>query len=162
MPDVKITINRAPVLTLWAAVVAERLGFEWDEALTLGKVVAGLNAQSKGRALGIFTRSAARAAAAQAPETEEVRVELLRREVRCADTDEGLRALDKGKPVDPAKVEAYLEKRFGDALGTAREAMAAVGLVPVGWCGAPAGRAGLHHCLPEHPGCTSSAQHHGP
>ena len=37
-----ISINRAPVLTLWAAVVAQRLGFEEDEALTLGKAVAGL------------------------------------------------------------------------------------------------------------------------
>jgi len=50
----RITINRAPVLTLWAAVVAERLGFEWDEALTLGRAVAGLNAYAKGKALGIF------------------------------------------------------------------------------------------------------------
>jgi hypothetical protein len=40
-----VTINRAPVLTLWAAVVAERLGFERVEALTLGKAVAGLTAQ---------------------------------------------------------------------------------------------------------------------
>src|SRR5271157_1263915 len=32
-----VTVNRAPVLTLWAAVVAERLGFTWDEALTLGR-----------------------------------------------------------------------------------------------------------------------------
>ncbi len=31
-----IKVNRAPVLTLWAAVVAERLGFTHDEALTLG------------------------------------------------------------------------------------------------------------------------------
>ena len=46
-----ITINRAPVLTLWAAVVAERLGFDRDEALTLGRAVAGLNAYSKGVAL---------------------------------------------------------------------------------------------------------------
>jgi hypothetical protein len=43
-----------PVLTLWAAVVAQRLGFAEDEALTLGKAVAGLNAQTKGRRLGIF------------------------------------------------------------------------------------------------------------
>src|ERR1019366_6651561 len=35
-----ITINRAPVLTLWAAIVAERLGFTHDEALTLGRAVA--------------------------------------------------------------------------------------------------------------------------
>ena len=41
-----ISINRAPVLTLWAAVVAKRLGFDHDEALTLGKAVAGLNAQA--------------------------------------------------------------------------------------------------------------------
>ncbi len=34
-----IKINRAPVLTLWAAVVAERLGFRRDEALTLGSII---------------------------------------------------------------------------------------------------------------------------
>jgi len=51
---VSISMNLAPVLTLWAAVVAERLGFKEDEALTLGKAVAGLNAQVKGRRLGIF------------------------------------------------------------------------------------------------------------
>ena len=54
MPKQTISINRAPVLTLWAAVVAERLGFHREEALTLGKALAGLNAQSKGRRLGIF------------------------------------------------------------------------------------------------------------
>jgi len=50
----KILINRAPVLTLWAATVAERLGFDRDEALSLCKGAAGLNAQSKGQRLGIF------------------------------------------------------------------------------------------------------------
>src|ERR1043166_6331456 len=54
MSEPKITINRAPVLTLWAAVVAERLGFDRDEALSFGKAVAGLTAQSKGRRLGIY------------------------------------------------------------------------------------------------------------
>jgi hypothetical protein len=49
-----VNINRAPVLTLWATVVAERLGYDHEAALTLGKAVAGLNAQSKGRRLGIF------------------------------------------------------------------------------------------------------------
>jgi len=54
MAKKKIKINRAPVLTLWAAVVAERLGYDKNEALTFGKAVAGLNAQSKGRRLGIY------------------------------------------------------------------------------------------------------------
>jgi hypothetical protein len=29
MATTTVTINRAPVLTLWGAVVAERLGFDW-------------------------------------------------------------------------------------------------------------------------------------
>jgi hypothetical protein len=49
-----VMVNRAPVLTLWAAVVPEVLGFEYDEALTLGRAVAGLNAYSKGVSLGLF------------------------------------------------------------------------------------------------------------
>ena len=57
MTQNKIQINRAPVLILWASVVAERLGFKHDEALSLGKALAGLNAQSKGQRLGIFKPS---------------------------------------------------------------------------------------------------------
>jgi hypothetical protein len=41
MAEDRILINRAPALTLWAAVVAERLGFKRDEALSLGKALAG-------------------------------------------------------------------------------------------------------------------------
>ena len=54
MTSKSISINRAPVLTLWAAVVAERLGFDEDEGLRLGKALAGLTAQTKGRRLGIY------------------------------------------------------------------------------------------------------------
>ena len=49
-----IKINRAAVLTRWAAIVAERLGFDHDEALTLGRAVARLNAYSKGVSLGLI------------------------------------------------------------------------------------------------------------
>jgi hypothetical protein len=49
-----VMVNWAPVLTLWAAVVAEALGFEHDEAVTLGRAVAGLSAYSKGVALGLL------------------------------------------------------------------------------------------------------------
>src|SRR5271165_6626489 len=44
-----ILVNRAPVLTLWAAVVAERLGHPADTALTLGRAVAGSAARVKAR-----------------------------------------------------------------------------------------------------------------
>jgi hypothetical protein len=49
-----VMVNRAPMLTLWAAVVGEVLGFEHDEALTLGRAVAGLNAYLKGVPLGLL------------------------------------------------------------------------------------------------------------
>jgi len=47
-------VSRAPVLTLWAAVVAEVIGFEHEEALTGARAVAGMNAYSKGVSLGLF------------------------------------------------------------------------------------------------------------
>ena len=47
-------MNWAPVLTLWAAVVAEVLGFKHDEALTLGRAVARLSTYSKGGSLGLL------------------------------------------------------------------------------------------------------------
>jgi hypothetical protein len=47
-------INRVPFLTLWASVVAKRLGFDRDEALSLGRAVAGLAARAKGVRIGII------------------------------------------------------------------------------------------------------------
>src|SRR3990172_8352208 len=59
MPEDEVRVNRAPVLTLWAAIVAERQGHDREAALTFGKAVAGLNAQTKGRTLGIYSASKA-------------------------------------------------------------------------------------------------------
>ena len=104
-----ITINRAPVLTLWAAVVAERLGFDREEALTLGRAVAGLNAYSKGVALGLFEptpESVKKQRAAMKPK-EAFDAILLQRAVPVIQTLEGIRALSKGKPINPASVERY-------------------------------------------------------
>src|SRR5215216_7532875 len=101
-----LRINRAPVLTLWAAVVAERLGFAWEEALTLGRAVAGLNAYAKGKALGLFTPTpqAIQAQRRARHGKETLRVALLHRAVPATHTDAGLRALSKEKPLDPTTV----------------------------------------------------------
>ena len=47
--DQPVQINRAPVLTLWVAVVAKRQGFSKEAGLTFGKAISGMLAQSKGR-----------------------------------------------------------------------------------------------------------------
>jgi hypothetical protein len=121
-----LSINRAPVLTLWAAVVAERLGFKRDEALTLGRAVAGLNAYSKGKALGLFHPTPTEVRAKRAAKEARLTVALLGRAVPVARTPGGLRALSGGRPINPRSVAAYLESKFGDALGDARSAMAAL------------------------------------
>jgi hypothetical protein len=123
-----ISINRAPVLTLWAAVVAERLGFDRDEALTLGRAVAGLNAQSKGQRLGIYEPKGAEAARRRRPAEAGavVPVELCGRIVPAIRTREGLRALERGKPSDPSAVERYLKSKFEDSLPASRAAMRAL------------------------------------
>lgn len=120
-----ISINRAPVLTLWAAVVAERLGFDREEALTLGRAVAGLNAYAKGVSLGLFTPAPAevREKKKKLRPKETITVDLLHRAVPAIHTKDGLRALAKDKPDDPKSVERYLESKFGEALKDVRAAM---------------------------------------
>jgi hypothetical protein len=125
-PGRKVTINRAPVLTLWAAVVAERLGFDHAEALTLGRAVAGLNAHAKGVKLGIYEPAPA-TVKKQRKELERgarLAVNLLNRAVPVGQTPDGLRALAKDKPIDPASVERYLASKFGISLEPVRQAMA--------------------------------------
>jgi len=127
MPD-HVMINRAPVLTLWGAVVAERLGYERDAALTFGKCLAGLNAQSKGRMLGIYgTRKGPDGGPPKKVGLgEEFWVEVCGRALPAKNTDDGVRAVVKDKPIEPGKVQKYLESKFGDDLQAVREAMADV------------------------------------
>ena len=126
MATKKIKINRAPVLTLWAAVVAKRLGYDEETALTLGKAVAGLNAQSKGKKLGIYEeksedekKEGKRKEKAGKPEF----IELLGRGVPAVKTPQGLRAALKGEPIHAESVKTYLEQKFKDDLDDTRKAM---------------------------------------
>jgi len=120
-----VTVNRMPVLTLWAAVVAQREGQPWETALTLGKAVAVLNAQSKGRRLRIYGPSDEKAREQKLhPEARPARrhgrmVEVLGREVPVVKA----RAVVGGKAIAPGEVERYLERSFGERLADVREAM---------------------------------------
>lgn len=122
----KIKINRAPVLTLWAAVVAERMGYDKETALTLGKAVAGLNAQSKGKKLGIYKEKPEEEGKEERKKEEAARpefIELLGRGVPAIKTPKGLRAAIKGEPIRSDSVETYLKQKFGEHLDEARAAM---------------------------------------
>lgn len=126
MANKKIEINRAPVLTLWAAVVAKRLGYDEETALTLGKAVAGLNAQSKGRRLGIYEEKSEEEKEQEKKREKPVKlefIELLGRGVPAVQTPKGLRAAIKGETILPDSVETYLKQKFGADYDDARSAM---------------------------------------
>jgi len=120
-----ITINRAPVLTLWGVVVAERLGYDRAEALSLGKCLAGLNAQSKGRSLGMYgpPKEAKRERVRKAGLGKVSWVEVCGRSLPVLKTQAGLRAVTQDKPIGPEGVQRYLEQKFGGQLPAVRQAM---------------------------------------
>ena len=126
MANKKIKINRAPVLTLWAAIVAERIGYKKDEALTFGKAVAGLNAQSKGKRLGIYEEKSEEEKEKESKKEKPVKtefIEILGRGVPAIKTPQGLRASIKGEEIDSESVERYLRGKFGNDLDEVRSAM---------------------------------------
>jgi hypothetical protein len=121
-----IVVNRAPVLTLWAAVVAEQLGQPHETALTFGRAVAGSAARVKARSIGREETKTDRDK--ETPRLREKHVTapvmLLGREIRLLPTEDGeLRAADGDKPADPAGVQRYLAKALGEHLEEVRQAM---------------------------------------
>jgi hypothetical protein len=92
----------------------------------LGKAVAGLNAQSKGRRLGIYSSPEAIQGGESHKKVglgEDFWVEVCGRPVPAKNTPDGVRAVVKDLPIDPASVERYLTSKFGDSLEDVREAM---------------------------------------
>ena len=105
--------------------MAEVLGFEHDEALTLRRAVAGFNAYLKGVSLGLFQPIPTEVKEQRRKMCKEktVTIDLLRRAVPAKYTDEGLRALSGESPIRPESVMKYLEGKFGDALEDVSRAM---------------------------------------
>jgi hypothetical protein len=125
MAEKKIKINRAPVLTLWATIVAERLGHNHKTALTLGKAVAGLNAQAKGQRLGIFEKPKEKPLKIRrkGEKPKEEFVGLLGRQIPVVRAADGVRAVIKDEVIDPESVVKYLSQKFGEDLVAVEEAM---------------------------------------
>lgn len=126
MTTKKFAINRAPVLTLWAFVVAMRQGHDEDSALTLGQALAALNAQSKGRRLGIYDAGEKEGGEKAKKTPSAAAVRLLGRDVPIQKSGRGLRAAPGGEAIQPEAVRTYLEKKFGEHLAETRAAMEAL------------------------------------
>jgi hypothetical protein len=90
----------------------------------LGKAVAGLNAQAKGRRLGIFKPHEEKATEAREKERgEEFWIEVSGRPLPAKNTDDGIRAVKGAQVIEPAGVRRYLMSKFGDDLARVQSAM---------------------------------------
>ncbi|GAA5844958.1 hypothetical protein JCM9279_000056 [Rhodotorula babjevae] len=106
--------NRAPVMTAWACVVAERLGFRRQEALSIAHVFTDLNATSKGVSLGLMSADALKVEVGPSQPF----VEILGRKVPVLSTQNGeWRAISKGHVADPGKAFSYMRNAFRQQLG---------------------------------------------
>ncbi|MDJ0386971.1 hypothetical protein QMO56_02500 [Roseomonas sp. E05] len=123
-----IRVNRAPVLTLWAAVVAERLGHPPDTAFSLASHVAGTAARAKARRLGIADEGEHQKEAAPVKPSETTR--LLGKEVVLTHDADGVVLADAGggKPAPAAPAQAYVARAFGKRLEEVRAAMEALAI----------------------------------
>lgn len=125
----KIRINRAPVLALWVATVAERQGFTFEEGLTFGRWVSGTLAQSKGRSLGIYEphdlTPEEREARRRRDEAAGVhRVDAFGMHIPAIQVGQRSYAASGGRPGNPDAERGYLERAFGEqGLAAARSAM---------------------------------------
>lgn len=124
--ETPVRVNRAPVLTLWAAVVAERLGHPPDTAFSLASHVAGTAARAKARRLGIAEEGDGAKDGAMSRRRETVH--LLGRDIPMTHDEDGVVLADAGDghPAPSAPPRAYVAKAFGKRLEEVREAMAAL------------------------------------
>ncbi|EIW82120.1 hypothetical protein CONPUDRAFT_102921 [Coniophora puteana RWD-64-598 SS2] len=104
-------INRAPLMTAWAMVVAERLGFQREEALSIASAYTEMNAISKGVSIGVFKTS-------KKEEMERYEggaqpyIDLMGRRPLYQTRSEQWRALINASPALPSEAFSYISRSF--------------------------------------------------
>jgi len=116
-----VLVNRAPVMTAWATVVAERLDFKREEALSIASVYTEMNATSKGISLGVFDRGKN---ADYEVGSAQPFVDLIGRRIPVLKTEGGeWRGVAKGGAVDPGIAFGYMQRSFRQTIGSVLGAM---------------------------------------
>ncbi|PIL37119.1 hypothetical protein GSI_00811 [Ganoderma sinense ZZ0214-1] len=102
-------INRAPIMMAWAFVVAERMGFQREEALSIASVYTEMNAISKGVSLGLYKDGKQDGREASRTGSQPY-VELMGRRPLYQTANSQWRALSAGAPVPPTSAFSYITR----------------------------------------------------
>ncbi|EME39553.1 hypothetical protein DOTSEDRAFT_56898 [Dothistroma septosporum NZE10] len=111
----RITINRAPVLELWASCVAQFLhpNIPWTTALSVGSAISTITAISKGRSIGTIDKPSASDASEKREKRQEAQADLDEIDVMSFHLkikDGGAMVGDKPKKGN----EEVLKKKYGE------------------------------------------------
>ncbi|KAM6495818.1 hypothetical protein JOM56_008524 [Amanita muscaria] len=106
-----VIINRAPVMMAWATVVAERLGFKPEEALSIAGVYTEMNAISKGVSLGIYEQGKEKGLDAEKDGSQPF-VDLMGRSPLFKTQASQWRAMANGVPAPPSQAYSYITRSF--------------------------------------------------
>ncbi|KAG9218957.1 hypothetical protein CCMSSC00406_0001367 [Pleurotus cornucopiae] len=106
-----VVVNRAPVMSAWATVVAERMGFKREEALSIASVYTEMNAISKGVALGVFDKSRANDGSASRNGSQPY-VDFIGRRSLYETQNGQWRAILNGSPASPGTAFGYISRSF--------------------------------------------------
>ncbi|KAI6130447.1 hypothetical protein EDD16DRAFT_1542226 [Pisolithus croceorrhizus] len=105
-------VNRAPVMTAWAMIVAERLGFDREESLSIASVYTEANAVSKGVSLGLIEERRKKDVETL-PEGKQPYVDFMGRRIPLYQTRKSKwLALSGGSPVSPGTAFSYISRSF--------------------------------------------------
>ncbi|KAJ7908275.1 hypothetical protein B0H13DRAFT_2016861 [Mycena leptocephala] len=102
-------VNRAPLMTAWSTLVAERLGFQREEALSIASVYTEMNALAKGVSMGIYKQGMDKGAEAL-KEGSQPYVELMGRRPLYKTQNSQWRALLNGTAVQPSTAFSYISR----------------------------------------------------
>ncbi|KAA1466444.1 hypothetical protein DENSPDRAFT_925863 [Dentipellis sp. KUC8613] len=110
LKDKFVVVNRAPIMMAWSFVVAERLGFEREEALSIASVYTEMNAIAKGVSLGIYDEGKGKNLEAQ-PHGDQPYVDIMGRRIPLYQTAAGSwRALAASKPAPAGSAYSYITR----------------------------------------------------
>ncbi|KAJ7276479.1 hypothetical protein B0H12DRAFT_24606 [Mycena haematopus] len=102
-------VNRAPLMTAWSTLVAERLGFQREEALSIASVYTEMNAVSKGISMGIYKPGTQYKRSTEASKGgSQPYVELMGRRPLFKTQNSQWRALSNGTVVQPSTAFSYI------------------------------------------------------
>ncbi|TFK55947.1 hypothetical protein OE88DRAFT_1622012 [Heliocybe sulcata] len=103
-------INRAPVMMAWATVVAERIGFKREEALSIASVYTEMNAITKGVNIGIYKESKKSEVSEPAKGGSQPYVDLMGRSPLYQTASNDWLGMAANKPTPPSSAYSYITR----------------------------------------------------